>query len=129
MKDLANTLLTTAEVADRWRLKAATVRKKAAAGILPAIPTGGGYRVRVEDMWACEDGPTPRAEFQQRHLEPLLTTQDLMRRTRLCEKTIGRYVKEGLPTRNVGGNVRFDYETARTWFTGKYGKDLLGDRA
>jgi len=98
MKDLANTLLTTAEVADRWRLKPATVRKKVAAGILPGIPTGGGYRVRVEDMWACEAGPTPRGEFQQRHLEPLLTTQDLTRKTRFCEKTIGRYVHRG---RNV----------------------------
>ncbi len=126
MKDLASHLLTVEEVAFRWRLSARSVRDRIKSGELPAVRRNRDYLVAAADMWVCEQGRFPRGIEQSRHLRSLLDKRRLAGRTRTCVRTVERWMAEGLPTRNVGVNVRFDEEQARIWLRGRFGLELPG---
>jgi hypothetical protein len=124
MQDLSHTLLSVPEVARRWRLSARTIRDRIKAGELPAVRRKGQYLVCAADMWAREDGRLPHARDHEHHLTPLLNKRDLASRARASVRTVERWVAEGLPTRNVDTNVRFDEEQARIWLRGRFGFEL-----
>lgn len=65
-------------------------------------------------------------------MTPLLTKADLARAMRVSTRTVERWVADGLPTRNVGDNTRFNRSEAARWIRNRFGIDvehLLGSDA
>lgn len=117
-------LLTCEDVAAHWRLQPQTVRAMVRAGTLGAARIGRQYRCNWSDVWACEQGPRPTAATWARYATELLTKADLVALTRTSERTAERWIVAGLPTRNVGTNVRINREDARDWLCRRYGIDI-----
>ncbi|TCM75889.1 helix-turn-helix domain-containing protein [Rhodovulum steppense] len=124
MQRLAEQYLTVADVADRWQLGARTVRNMVRDGALPAERLNREHRIRAAEMWACERGPFPRGAAQARALAPLMTVCDVAALVRVDVRTVERWLGEGLPTRNVGTNVRIDEDSARAWILAHKGLTL-----
>lgn len=117
-------LLTIEDVAAHWRLQPQTVRAMVRADALGAARVARRYRLRWCDVWAREQGPIPTAANAARYATPLLTKADLAALTRTSERTVERWIGVGMPTRNVGANVRINRADARDWLRGRYGLDI-----
>jgi len=49
----------------------------------------------------------------------LLTVRQLAESLQVCERTVFRQIKAGLPTRKVGRSLRFDAAEVRRWMAKK----------
>ncbi len=117
-------MLNIEDVADHWRLSPQTVRSRIAAGDLRAVRIAGRYRTEWPDVWACEEGKKPAGALAARYTTRLLTKADLAACVRVSVRTVERWMREGLPTRPVGGNVRFNRHEAALWLRSRYGVDF-----
>lgn len=117
-------LLTIDDVAAHWCLRPQTVRAMIRAGTLRAARIARQYRLHWSDVWACEEGLRPTGATWARYATALLTKADLVALTRTSERTVERWIGAGLPTRNVGTNVRINREDARDWLCRRYGIDI-----
>jgi len=123
-------MLTVKEVATHCSVKPDTVRRWIRAGALQAVRLNRDYRVDWADVWACEHGPMPRRESQERYKAPLLRKSDLARALRVSARTVERWIAEGLPTRDVFGGVRINPHDAADWLTARFDLALdAGDLA
>lgn len=117
-------MLTLDDVSRHWQLTPQTVRARIAAGDLPAVRVAGRYRVRWPDVWACEQGKRPSGVLAERYRTRLLTKADIARAVGVSVRTVERWMREGLPTRAVGGNVRFNGFEAAGWLKSRFGADF-----
>jgi hypothetical protein len=93
-------------------------------GTLHAVRIGGRFRTTWADVWACESGVRPSGALAARHRTPLLAKDDLAQAMRVSVRTIERWMQDGLPTRSVGGNVRFNRSEATLWIRARFGIDV-----
>ena len=114
-------MLSVEDVARHWKLRPETVRKFIAAGRLPATRLGRQYRLTWQDVWSLEDGRMPRGAAQRRYELPLLTKKELAVRCRVSVRTVERWLSDGLPTRNIGGSIRFNPGEVGDWLAGQFG--------
>ena len=117
-------MLTIDDVAEHWRLKPAAVRERIKSGQLQAVRIGGRFRTEWDAVWACEAGPRPAGALAARYRTPLLTKANLAQAMRVSVRTVERWMHEGLPTRSVGGNVRFNRGEAASWIRARFGIDV-----
>ncbi|MGR3631955.1 MAG: helix-turn-helix domain-containing protein [Limimaricola soesokkakensis] len=115
--------LTTRDVADHYDLSARTVRDHLVQGNLRGVKINRDWRCRWSDVWAAEQGPTPRGDRAQAYRAPLLSKKALGARWRVSERTVERWIDRGLPTRNVFGSVRIAPIDAEEWLERKFGVD------
>jgi excisionase family DNA binding protein len=114
-------MLTTQDVAAHVALRPDTIRRHIRDGRLRAARFQRDYRVDWPDLWACEDGPLPQGADCDRYKAPLLKSQDIARRLGVSARTVERWRAQGLPTRNVFGNVRFNPRDVEDWLHGRFG--------
>jgi len=117
-------MLTLEELAEHWQLRPAAVRARIKGGELHAVRIGGRYRTTWPDVWACESGVRPAGALAARYQTPLLTKADLAQAMRVSVRTIERWMRDGLPTRSIGGNVRFNRAEAAGWIRARFGIDV-----
>ncbi len=122
-------MLTLEEIAAHWQLSPATVRSRIRRGELRAVRIAGGYRAGWPDIWRCESGRLPGAALAGRYTAQLMTKSDLSRALRISVRTIDRLIASGLPTRNVGQNVRINRADASDWLLRWHGIELRPDGA
>lgn len=109
-------LLNIAEVAGLYQLQPATVRKMVRDGALAALRIARDYRVCWESVWACEAGPTPQSvEQEKKYRLRLITKTDVAADMNVSIRTVDRWLQMGLPTRNVGSNVRMNPVDVQDW--------------
>ena len=101
-------MLTLEEAADHWQLRPAAVR----------------YRVAWTDVWACEQGARPTGALAARYKTPLLIKRDIAVAMRVSVRTVERWMQDGLPTRSVGPNVRFNRAETALWIRARFGIDV-----
>lgn len=119
-------MLTVAEVARHYSLKPDTIRRKIRNGALDAIAFGWSYRLNWADVWACEDGPTPKGARISRYQDDLLGKRAIARALLVSERTVERWIADGLPTRNVFRVVRCNPHDVTDWMKLR-GVDLPAD--
>lgn len=107
--------LTIAQVADHFRLSPRTVRDRIKHGDLRAVRVGGAWRCRWSDIWAVEKGPTPKGSRAVDYMAPLWTKKEFGALWGKSERTVERWIAEGLPTRNVFDSVRIAPADAAVW--------------
>jgi predicted site-specific integrase-resolvase len=107
------------DVARHWKLCPETIRKWISQGDIPAARLNRRYRLRWEDVWACERGPMPRGRARTRYMKPLLTKDELGALYGVSARTVERWVNRGLPTRNVFGSVRINADDAAGWLAAR----------
>lgn len=117
-------MLTLEEVSDHWSLRPAAVRDRIRSGELRAVRIGGRYRTTWPDVWACESGVRPTGALAARHRTPLLTKADLAQVMRVSVRTVERWMHDGLPTRSVGSNTRFNRAEVAIWLRARFGIDV-----
>lgn len=117
-------MLTIEEVAEHWQLRPAAVRGRIRDGALHAVRIGGRYRTTWPDVWACESGVRPSGALAARYRTPLLTKADLARVMKVSVRTVERWMQDGLPTRSVGGNTRFNRAETSSWIRARFGIDV-----
>ena len=117
-------MLTVEEVATHFALKADTVRRKIKSGELEAFKVQRQYRCEWHQLWACEDGKMPKRAQNARYRTPLVTKKIIAGKLKVGEKAVERWVKLGMPTRNVFGAVRYNPHDATDWLRTKIGADL-----
>ena len=122
-------MITLEEVAGHWRLTAASVRARISSGELRAVRVAGRLRTDWSDVWACESGRRPSLKNAARYRTKLLTKQDLAGRINISIRTVERWIDRGLPTRNVGTNVRINQHDASDWLRRANGIELSADGA
>ncbi len=117
-------MLTLEEVAEHWQLRPAAVRARIKDGELHAVKIAGRYRMSWPDVWACESGVRPAGARAARYRTPLLTKADLAQAIRVSVRTVERWMCDGLPTRSVGSNARFNRAEAVSWIRARFGIDV-----
>lgn len=117
-------MLTLENVAEHWRLRPESVRARIKNGELPAARIAGRYRVNWPEVWSCETGKRPSGAMAARYKTPLLTKADLARAMQVSVRTVERWIADGLPTRSVGANVRFNRTEAAAWIRARFGVDV-----
>ncbi|WP_370160474.1 helix-turn-helix domain-containing protein [Limimaricola soesokkakensis] len=123
MKPLHDYSLTTEEVAEHYGLTPRTVRDHLKRGTLRGVKINRDWRCRWPDIWAAENGPTPRGNRAQAYQAPLLTKKALAARWSVSARTVERWIEQGLPTRNVFGSVRIAPIDAGEWLRRHFGLD------
>ena len=88
------------------------------------MKVGGRYRFTWDAIWACERGPRPPGALAGRYKTVLLTKRDIAQAMRVGVRTVERWMRDGLPTRSVGGNVRFNRAESASWIRGRFGIDV-----
>jgi pyruvate dehydrogenase complex dehydrogenase (E1) component len=116
-------MLTIEDVASHWGLRPAAVRARIAAGHLRAFRIAGRHRTTWADVWACEAGPRPTGALADRYKTPLMTKSDLSRAMRVSVRTVERWMTQGLPTRAIGTNTRFNRAETASWLRARFGVD------
>ena len=58
---------------------------------------------------------------------PLVTVGQLAKEFKVCERTVFRQIKAGLPTRKVGRSLRFDLAEVRRWSKQQKAAPTSGD--
>jgi hypothetical protein len=114
-------LLTTQDVADHYSLSPRTVRKHLVEGALHGVRINRDWRCRWLDVWAAERGPTPRGDRAAAYRLPLLCKAALGAKWHVSERTVERWIAQGLPTRNVFGSVRIAPIDAQEWLMREFG--------
>jgi predicted DNA-binding transcriptional regulator AlpA len=66
-------------------------------------------------------------QFRNTQDSPLWTTSDLSRFLGCSERQVYNLRKQGLPTRQVGGMVRFEQSKVRAWLAAQDSAATLGD--
>jgi hypothetical protein len=117
----SQTNLSTADIAQHFNLSSSTIRRKIRSGDIIAQSVGRDYRACWEDLWACEQGPTPRGKLRERYKLSLLSKRDLGAATGFSERTVERWIAAGLPTRNAFGSVRINPQDATDWLHRTHG--------
>jgi len=107
--------LTTREIAEHFSLSARTVRDHLQKGHLRGVRINKSWRCRWADVWAAENGPPPKGARAACYKEPLLKKKDLGDLWKVSERTVERWIEQGLPTRNVFGSVRIARIDADEW--------------
>ncbi|WP_272011419.1 helix-turn-helix domain-containing protein [Roseovarius sp. ZX-A-9] len=114
-------LLTIAEVAEHFRLRPATIRTWVRVGRIDANRIGRDFRLTWADVWACENAPRPRGAAQEaRYRQSLITKADISAGMKVSVRTVDRWILSGLPTRNVGANVRMNPQDAQEWLKAEF---------
>jgi len=108
-------MLAVEEVASHFGLRPDTVRRKIRTGEIDAIHIGRVYRLAWPDVWACEDGPTPKRARSTRYQEDLLGKKVIAGALSVSVRTFERWIDDGLPTRNVFGTVRCNPHDVNDW--------------
>jgi hypothetical protein len=122
-------MLTIEDIGRHWGLRPAAIRARIATGELSAVRIAGRYRTTWSDVWACEGGKRPSGALAGRYMTPLLTKADLANAMRVSVRTVERWMQQGLPTRSVGENTRFNRAEAASWLRARFGidaRDMLG---
>lgn len=117
-------MISSAELSKHWRLNAATIRHYHASGALQGFRVNRSLRFAWIAVWALEKAPAPASRQAERYQTPLLTKRDLAHALGVSVRTIDRFLQRGLPTRNVGANVRFNRFDATEWLALHAGVDL-----
>lgn len=117
-------MLTLEDVAQHWRLRPAAVRGRVASGELRAFRIAGRYRTDWPSVWSCEAGRPPKGTQAERYKAPLLTKRELAAALRVSTRTVERWLADGLPTRSVGENTRFNRSEAARWIRQRFGMDV-----
>ena len=107
--------LSLADVADHYALSVRTLREHLKAGALHGVRIKGAWRLSWSDVFDAEKGPKPQGERAELYKSRLLTKRDLAGRWGVTERTVERWIAEGLPTRNVFGSVRIAPVDAGEW--------------
>lgn len=121
-------LLTIADVARHWALNEDTVRRHIRCGNLPAQRLCRTFRLTWEEVWACEEGPFPRGPGQERYRAPMISKAKLARALQCSERSVERWISDGLPTRRVFGSVRLNPHDATDWLRMRLGLVLDPER-
>lgn len=116
-------MLNIEEISQHWQLKPASVRQRIKSGDLNAVMIAGRYRSTWENVWACECGGQPGSANIAHYKMPLLTRQNVAARLGVSARTVERWVTQGLPTRSVGGCLRFNAFEVDQWFQREFGID------
>lgn len=117
-------MISSAELSKHWRLNAATIRHYHASGALQGFRVNRSLRFEWSAIWALEKAPVPASRQAGRYQTPLLTKRDLGHALGVSVRSIDRFMQRGLPTRNVGANVRFNRFDAAEWLALHAGVDL-----
>lgn len=112
-------MLSASEVANRWRMTPAAVRRYIDRGDLRGVRVGRCYRVAWDDVLACEIGSGSADDPRER--ADLLTIADLARAIGVSSRTIHRWITAGLPVRRIGTNVRINPFDATDWIGDRQG--------
>jgi len=115
MEDNLKYTLTVAEVATHYSLSARTIRNHLNGGTLEGVRLSGSWRCCWHDVWAAEQGPAPRGTRSNLYKTPLNSKKALALNWQVSERTIERWIADGLPTRNVFGSVRIAPADATEW--------------
>ena len=113
--------LSVAVVAEHFGLSARTVRDYLKSSKLAGTRIEGAWRLSWPDVWAAEQGPTPRGARQDHYTQPLLSKRQLAAQWGVSARTVERWITDGLPTRNVFGNVRIAPVDASDWTRRHFG--------
>ena len=105
-----------------WSVGSRTIRQYIDKG-LRAYRVGRQYRVEWGEIWRYEHGACPRPAQHERYKAPLATKQMLGEAAETSLRTVDRWIARGLPTRNVGGNVRCNIYDAADWLERHVGMD------
>jgi len=117
-------MLSSRDLSRHWSLSPATIRAYVASGALRGCRVNRALRFDWEAVWALEAGPTPRSAQTGRYRTALLTKRDLADALGVSMRTIDRLLERGLPTRNVGTNVRLNGADVADWLALHAGVDL-----
>ena len=71
-------------------------------------------------------GPAPRGARSKLYKRPLKSKKALATKWQVSERTVERWIVEGLPTRNVFGSVRIAPEDAVDWTEQTFGATKKG---
>lgn len=113
---------TVQDLSDHWSLSSRTIWKYARQG-LKHHRVNREFRFEWPDIWSFEDGPRPPTALHERYTTPLATKRTLATALKRSVRSIDRFIERGLPTRNVGGNVRFQIHDAAAWLERHAGVD------
>lgn len=113
--------LTAADVAKHYALTPRTVRARLKGADLAGVRVNRDWRCSWQDVWAAEKGPTPKGERADAYRAPLLTKKALAAKWGVSERTVERWIVDGLPTRNVFGSVRIAPVDADEWTSQAFG--------
>ncbi|MFX0543634.1 helix-turn-helix domain-containing protein [Roseovarius sp. S4756] len=117
-----NDLLTISDVAEHFQLQPSTVRRIVRNGQLSAHKIGRDYRLSWADVWMIEKAPQPRGAAQEaRYRQSLITKVDIAAGMNVSIRTVDRWIASGLPTRNVGDNIRMNPQDAQEWLKAEFG--------
>jgi len=108
-------MLSVEQVAGHFALRPDTVRRKIRKGEIGAIRIGRNYRLEWQEVWACEDGPSPKRGLAARYQADLLGKKSIAAALRVSVRTVERWIDDGLPTRNVFGAVRCNPHDVTDW--------------
>lgn len=117
-------MLSSRDLSSHWSLSPATIRAYVASGVLRGCRINRSLRFVWQEVWALEAGPMPRTAQAERYQTALLTKHDLAQALGLSVRSIDRLLARGLPTRNVGTNVRLNRCDAAEWLALHAGVDL-----
>lgn len=112
-------MLTIEQASQHFKLSPATLRRKASVGEINCIRIGRKYRFDWADVWACEDGRTPRSANRSRYQLNLLDKSEIAAATAVSIRTVERWIADGMPTRNVFGSVRCNPIDVTEWLRGR----------
>lgn len=113
--------LSVADAAQHYDLSARTVRDHLKSGALRGVRIRGAWRLSWSDVLAAEAGPTPRGPRIELYKSPLLSKRRLAGQWGVCERTVERWIADGLPTRNAFGSVRIAPIDASDWTARTFG--------
>ena len=113
--------LSVGDVAAHYVLTPGTIRRQLLAGALRGVRVDRIWRCSWQDVWAAEQGPAPRGQRAAHYRAPLLRKRDLVAAWGVSERTVERWIADGLPTRNVFGSVRIAPVDAGEWTRGRFG--------
>jgi phage terminase Nu1 subunit (DNA packaging protein) len=57
-------------------------------------------------------------------MTPLMTKAELATAMRVSVRTVERWMQQGLPTRSIGENTRFNRAEAASWLRARFGIDV-----
>lgn len=120
-------MLTIEEVAAHYGLNKDTVRRHIKSGALISFTVNGRHRMTWPDVWCGEAGPRPSAKYESRYRLPLLSKKAVASALCIGQRSVERWIEDGLPTRNVFGNVRVNPEDLGDWLRRQHGTNLPPD--
>lgn len=115
MKHTHNYELSVNAVAKHFDLTPRTVRARLKKGDIVGVRIGGEWRFSWQDVWAAEKGPSPRGKRTEAFKVPLLSMTKYGATWSVSQRTVERWIADGMPTRNVFGSVRIAHASADIW--------------